>query len=367
MLAHVYRTMKKTTRRRLRYAAAAAAVLALVTVLAAYAAMWTAQGPKSEVLTPVVFDSGRMQFPTAALTVMSVNLAHGRGASTFQSRRSREQVEPVLDRIATFIREQSPHVVALQEADVRAWWSGRFNHVLHVGRRSGMPYGIVGVNVDGFGFAYGTGILSALPIVHAANHTARFRLPAFPKGWTLCTVALSDGVLAASAADPRSDRSPTGSATSVAAEDGTACPAIAPRAGRRRKPPVPPGLAGRRLDIVSLHLDVLAAANRRREVMSMSRVLLELGNPCIVMGDFNCEIGDGENTIEWLMQALDLDAFRPGDGSLVSFPPLRKRLDWILISPELEFRRYEHVDHGNSDHLAVVATVAFVPGQGRGI
>ena len=48
-------------------------------------------------------------------------------------------------------------------------------------------------------------------------------------------------------------------------------------------------------------------------------------------------------------------SLRSDGQAMTTFPGSGERLDWILISPELEFVSYTHLDDTLSDHLGVVA------------
>ncbi len=58
-----------------------------------------------------------------------------------------------------------------------------------------------------------------------------------------------------------------------------------------------------------------------------------------------------------LARTLDLSAYKPLSKGLETFSILDKRLDWILISPELEFVSYEVLPDIISDHLGVCAEI----------
>jgi endonuclease/exonuclease/phosphatase family metal-dependent hydrolase len=77
-----------------------------------------------------------------------------------------------------------------------------------------------------------------------------------------------------------------------------------------------------------------------------------------VLGDFNCEWSERRRSLDLLRRELRL---RPaGFSGHATFPSWRPmvRLDWILISDELEFTSYETLPDRLSDHLGVVAEIA---------
>ncbi len=73
------------------------------------------------------------------------------------------------------------------------------------------------------------------------------------------------------------------------------------------------------------------------------------------MGDMNAPWRKG-GAVERLALGLGLSAHRPNDGE-PTYPlgPKGRRLDWILVSPDLEFLRYAVLPDRVSDHLAVAA------------
>ena len=75
------------------------------------------------------------------------------------------------------------------------------------------------------------------------------------------------------------------------------------------------------------------------------------------MGDFNTD-WEGEKTLKHLVEKLDLHAFNIEDNT-PTFTKRKKRLDWILISKELDFLDYEVLHDQLSDHKGVIAKVGY--------
>ena len=73
----------------------------------------------------------------------------------------------------------------------------------------------------------------------------------------------------------------------------------------------------------------------------------------IIMGDFNTQWSSNMND---LCKALALKAYQPNLKE-ITFSKTRKRLDWILISEEIEFIQYKTHQNNLSDHYAVSATL----------
>ena len=77
---------------------------------------------------------GFLQVQPAAVTdgtlsVMTVNLAHGRGNGFHQLFQDGDRARENLDAVGVLIDRERPQIVALQEADAPSGWSGAFDHV----------------------------------------------------------------------------------------------------------------------------------------------------------------------------------------------------------------------------------------------
>ena len=105
--------------------------------------------------------------------------------------------------------------------------------------------------------------------------------------------------------------------------------------------------------VVSIHLDPRKAHVRARQVDALHTVLKSLDVPVIVMGDFNVEWG---SELEGYCTKLGLRPYEPMQ-SLVSFPRLHRRLDWVLIGDGLTFEEYWTESTTLSDHNLVVAKI----------
>ena len=78
------------------------------------------------------------------------------------------------------------------------------------------------------------------------------------------------------------------------------------------------------------------------------------------MGDLNTGWGPQGSAAQYLAEKLGLNAYQPENAKLITFPMLGKRLDWVLISPDLEFRSYDVIGTGISDHRAIFAELTLV-------
>jgi endonuclease/exonuclease/phosphatase family metal-dependent hydrolase len=118
-------------------------------------------------------------------------------------------------------------------------------------------------------------------------------------------------------------------------------------------------LPDKEITVVSLHLDFLSATARIAQIEELARHLAPRRGPLVVMGDFNTDWEEG-GAVRRLAERLNLRAYQPQAEDLASFPLTGKRLDWILISPELRFVDYRVLPEVVSDHRVVVAEVDLV-------
>ncbi len=295
--------------------AAAAAVLVVGFCLAT-------RGPTDVALSdsPSPADRSQQNKPAGgqrrSLTVMTLNLAHGRKDGAHQALLSPETIRSNLDGVAAMLADGKPDVVALQEADGPSIWSGNFNHVEYLAREAGFPHCLRGEHVRGMKLSYGTALLSRLPMADGRSVTFPSSPPTLTKGYVSATLAW-------------------------------------------------PGDPDARVCVVSVHLDFSRQSVRQQQVREMVTRLSKLEVPLIVVGDFNDSWQPdseqqnseqrAENPLRYLARELDLRPYEPAAEELGTFVSSDRRLDWILISPSLEFVEYENVAEVVSDHRAVVA------------
>lgn len=96
---------------------------------------------------------------------------------------------------------------------------------------------------------------------------------------------------------------------------------------------------------------------RSKQAEELVEIVRARKNPVIIMGDLNTEWHQQDSAAQYLTRKLGLKAFQPLNPALVTFPALGERLDWILISSDLEFLSHEIIGAGVSDHRGVVAEV----------
>ena len=244
----------------------------------------------------------------ASLKVMTLNVAHGRGDGAHQALRKKATIRSNLDDIASALSRVAPDVVALQEADAASSWSGKFDHVVYLAEEANFLFSVRGEHVSGLGVHCGTALLSNPAPTDSMSVTFSASAPTFPKGFVAAAIPW-------------------------------------------------PGNPWKTTDVVSVHLDFTSEAVRKKQVEEMIDKLSARARPLILMGDFNCQWSGKERTLRTLCERLQMSAYHPNSPDIKTFPTKKKRLDWILISRELEFVSYEVLPDTLSDHQAVIAEI----------
>jgi endonuclease/exonuclease/phosphatase family metal-dependent hydrolase len=250
------------------------------------------------------------------MRVMTLNIAHGRRRGPHRPLVSRKTAERNLADIGHVLRRVRPDVVGLQEADGPSFWSGNFDHVERLAHHGDYAHHFRGEHVatglESTWLTSGTALLARRPLANAESH--KFD-PAFlrpTKGLVVARVEM-------------------------------------------------PGVPGRPVTVASVHLDFLRRRVRRQQARMLAGILQGWPPPYIVMGDMNCAWNGRERSLPVLEHLLGVRAYEPTAADLATYPALWPlwRLDWILISPELEFHSYAVLRDRVSDHRAVVADVRF--------
>ncbi len=250
--------------------------------------------------------------PRDTLRLVSVNLAHGRQVSINQLLVSTQTTCRNLDAVASFLVKVEADVVALQEADSPSLWSGGFHHVDYLAQQSRLPRYAYTEHAQLWIGNYGTAIMSRLPIKSAIGHTFPSTPPTASKGFTLVEVEW-----------------PTGHGKS------------------------------RLVDIVSVHLDFSRKTVRRQQLDELVRILKTRNKPLIIMGDFNSEWLAEQYLVDSFADRSELHVYQSGSEDLDTYKD--KRLDWILLTRDLEFDSYRVATEVLSDHRAIVASIRIKP------
>lgn len=252
------------------------------------------------------------------IRVMTLNLAHARGEGLHQLLQNRATAVRNLDRIGEMLEREAPDLVAVQELDGPSFWSGGLDHLDYLAGRPRFHQFVRAEHVGGPGLSYGTGLLASLPLSDPLAVTFE-PVPLHPaKGFVVSSFRW-------------------------------------------------PGRGDLWVDVASVHLNPLSPEARKTQARALVQVLRQRGRPLILMGDFNTDWQHRDSVLRWLGAELGLRAYRPEARDLTSFPVLKRRLDWILVSRELEFRGYRVPSDAVSDHRAVVADVTLhYPQKGFG-
>ena len=249
------------------------------------------------------------------LRVMTLNMAHGRGNAFHQVFLSETGIKKNLGKIAAVIARTNPQVVALQEADGSAWWSGQFSQAGYLAERAGFRYHVTGRHMDKYGLHYGTALVSRLRLMEDLSY--RFSPSALtpPKGFVVATVSWPG------------------------------CPQI-------------------KLNIVSVHLEFFRDGVQQRQARELRKTISLRDGLFVLLGDFNTGWTDADGVLAGLSDELSLHAYEPAE-NLVTLPILNRRADWILISNRLRFVAYDTVRETLSDHRGVTAEISLAPMEER--
>ena len=248
--------------------------------------------------------------PRDSLLVMTLNIAHGRADGVNQILQSRPSIEANLKEIASVFLREEPSIVALQEADGPSIWSGNFNHVQLLAEETQFPYYVHGEHVKSSWLSYGTAILSKLPVLETLSFTFQPTPPTPAKGFILATVEWPDE-------------------------------------------------SGRVVDLVSVHLDFSLREIREKQAGEIIQTLSTRENPLIMLGDFNSEWNEEGSIVRLVAEALDLKVYDPKSNGYITYISSDYRIDWILISNELEFKTFDVLSDRVSDHSAVISEIVF--------
>ena len=255
--------------------------------------------------------SSRDGYPGAVLRVATLNLAHGRKDSLNQLFLWTSTIKQNLNDVADVLSQHKPHVVALQEADATSFWSGSFDHVEHLASNAHYPWRTHASNAESWFFSYGTALLSALPLNETIKHSFESSPPTLDKGFVLAQIEW-----------PIGDKNNS-----------------------------------RKVDIISVHLDFSRQSIREKQINEMIEILSARMNPTIIMGDFNSEWLADISVIKDLATKSRFITYRPEAVDCNSYKS--KRLDWILVTKDMEFVNYQVLQDSLSDHAMVVADIRF--------
>ncbi len=244
------------------------------------------------------------------LRVVTLNMAHGRKDARNQMLLNEETIRNNLRQLGGLLDRADADVIALQEADAASAWSGKFNHVDFLSETTIYKCSSHGVHASNRMYDFGTALMSKHPFQGSFAHSFKPSKPTTTKGFTVAALDWNPG------------------------ND------------------LPEPL---RVKFISIHLDFSRRSVRRSQIDEVVSVLSKIDGPMILMGDFNTDWQSEDSSLKYLAEHLGLSVFEPHADGFSTYGDKGARLDWILISPALEFRTYAVYPDVVSDHYAVAA------------
>jgi len=241
------------------------------------------------------------------LSILTLNMAHGRNNSFHQLFLSKSDIENNLKKISDRIKRINPDIVALQEVDNASFWSGNFNHIDYLAQQIPMGFSVQGEHVKGIGLAYGTAILSNLVITKGASLSFQPSILTPAKGVVLATIN--------------------------------------------------PNHPDHHITFVSVHFDFLSQSLRTQQAENLAEFIKKSPHPLIIAGDMNSTWENQQSVVKQLCEKLNLHVYHPLSEKTPTFPFTGKRIDWILVSKSLTFTHYGVIEQTLSDHKAVLIKV----------
>lgn len=222
---------------------------------------------------------------TETLTLLTLNLAHGRKDALNQLLLPGTTIRDNLDKVADLLRKADADIVALQEVDGSSAWSGNFDHLDYLAKLAGYPWGVRSDHVKGKTIKYGTGLLSRIDFQEVISHDFPKSPPTLGKGFTLGQIEWQPD---------------------------------------KNKPPIA-------IDILSVHLDFSRKRVRRQQISDILETLDSRNRPVIILGDFNSEWLSTDSAIRTLAECGNTRVFEPHSINHGTYKLGMHRLDWVLL------------------------------------
>lgn len=248
------------------------------------------------------------------LSLLTYNIAHGRGLSPYQGLHSRKRTERMLDRIAALVRGHSPDIAAFQEADVGSHWNHSINTVEHVREKAGYLSSAAGIHNVRQGkkpLAYGNAIISKGKIL--SSETLPFGINELgEKGCMIADIVTGDAIHT----------------------------------------------------IINLHLDYRSRAERigQIEIMLARIESSDLSNQPLICGDFNSTSKGADDAVRRLLSVMrnyDDYTLWPKEGGTFPSPFPIRGLDFIFVPSRYRVRKCEIIRSFLSDHRPVLITLDY--------
>ena len=254
-------------------------------------------------------------------TILNLNIMHGRNSKNpvFPLNINRDRIQKNLDVIARLIKKSNPDIVALQEIDACSILTDRLNQFDYLNQRLNYYYRHFAptLEIKIFSqslFISGNAILSKFPLTNCQTFNFNFSFPTERKGFCLADVNLPDGKI---------------------------------------------------LSVASIHLvyvDWTQVNSRAKQLHSVAQKINQTKSLYLLAGDFNCSMLGKEKSLPNFVNQLRLKAYDAQSQNLNTHPSWQpsKRIDWVLLSKELDFISYETIPQPVSDHLAIFAKINIV-------
>jgi len=255
-------------------------------------------------------DNSESAIVARPLRLLTLNVSHGRATAMNQIFVSKKKTYENLDEISELLLLADADLIALQEADAESRWSGRFDHVSYIAEQAKYPCFVHGLHSTSWISSYGTALLAHAEMLEPRSVRFKPSPPSKQKGYVSAQFVWRSGAV-----------------------------------------PV-------RVTVASVHFDFLGRKTRDKQVTEMISELSSVDGPLIILGDLNSEWLHDESHVQRLAVELRLRAFDPESENLGTYKkPTGSRLDWILVSEELEFETYRTLPDIVSDHFAVYAEI----------
>jgi endonuclease/exonuclease/phosphatase family metal-dependent hydrolase len=114
------------------------------------------------------------------------------------------------------------------------------------------------------------------------------------------------------------------------------------------------------VSIISVHLDFSRKKVREAQIAEMRAILQGVSAPVIILGDFNTDWDAEDTSLRTIADNGNFKVYQPEAANLGTYKNGKHRLDWILISRDLEFVSYNVPQVLLSDHLPVQASIRFL-------
>lgn len=242
-------------------------------------------------------------------SLITFNIAHGRGLSLYQGFHSSNSIRKNLEKIAALVSRHQPDVVAFQEIDQSSHWNKHIDLLRHIQDEAGYPYSEHGIHNTRFGrkpLRYGNAFLSK----HRIEKSAVF---------------------------------PFGEKT----------------VGEKGFMEARLEIDGHSIDLINLHLDFRSRRTRISQIepiIDRIRHRSESGPPPIICGDFNTSSKAFSDAVrQFLIRSARHAEYTYHPQNVRTFPshlPSRG-LDFVLVPKPYAVREARAIRCFASDHLPV--------------